>query len=548
MGAAETGPGREGSGDPRPTADSGWSPLARPIFRALWIANVASMVGTWMHDVGAGWLMTSLAPDPFMVSLVQAATTLPVFLLALPSGALADIFDRRRLLLITHVWSSATAAALGFLTIFGVTSAGGLLALTFVLGLALALTAPAWLAVISELVPPPEVPAAVTLNGVALNVSRAVGPALGGLVIAAAGTGWVFLLNGASYLGVIAVLLRWKRPKVESTLPAERLVGAVRAGVRYVRHAPALRAVLLRAAGFIVPASAFWALLPLLARAELGRGPGGYGGLVATVGLGAVVGGAVLPGLRWHDRSGWLVPAAWSHFGPAILTVAHGRASLPVATALGLAGVAWISLLSSLNASAQVAVPAWVRGRALAVYLLVFFGGMAVGSAFWGNVARVTSIPAALDVAGAALVAGGLVAVRFRLPTLREDLTPSMHWRQTQQIPEALLERGPVVVSVEYRIDPASLADFTAAMGDLRRIRLRDGAIRWELYSDPEGEGTYLETFVVESWLEHLRQHERVTVADKSIQERCSRFHVGERPQRVTHFLAEPVPHRRARR
>lgn len=520
------------------------SPLAHPVFRALWIANVVSMVGTWMHEVGAGWLMTSLTPDPFLVSLVQAATTLPAFLLALPGGALADIFDRRRLLLATQAWACLVAGCLGALTLAGTSSAGVLLAFTFALGVGTALTAPAWLAVISELVPPSGLPAAVTLNGVAMNVSRALGPALGGLVIAAAGPGWAFLLNSVSYLGVVVVLFRWDRPRARRALPAERLFGAVRAGLRYVRHAPAFRAVLWRGGAFILPASAFWALLPLFARAELGQGPEGYGLMVGSVGLGAVLGGTALPKLRRRDRRQLHVPGAWLLFALTTASLSELRLFPLVCLVLGLTGVAWISLLSSLNTSAQLVVPAWVRGRAVAVYLIVFFGGMAAGSPLWGKVARATSTPTALALASAGLVVGLLATWRLPLSSEGEDLTPSLHWGELARVPEELLDRGPVVVSVDYRIDPEALVPFRAAMREMRRIRLRDGAMRWELYSDPDLPGRYLETFVIESWVEHLRQHQRITVADRKIEDLCHSFHRGEGAPKVTHYIAEPVPRR----
>ena len=279
-------------------AASAWVPLRRALFRALWIAAVASNVGTWIQDVSATWLMTSLASSPLMVALVQTASTLPIFLLALPAGALADIVDRRRLLLVTQSWMLLAAAALGVLTIAGATTPWGLLVLTFILGLGAAMNAPAWQAIIPELVPHVELPAAVALNSVGFNLARAVGPALGGLVVGAIGSGAAFLLNAASFLCVVGVLYGWRRAPRTSVLPAERVLGAIRAGVRYVRYAPALRAVFVRVAAVVVSASALWALLPVIARRELGLSSAGYGLLLGCFGAGAVAGATLLPAAR----------------------------------------------------------------------------------------------------------------------------------------------------------------------------------------------------------------------------------------------------------
>jgi MFS family permease/quinol monooxygenase YgiN len=528
-----------------PHRASGWAPLSRPVFRALWIANVASMIGTWVHEVGAAWLMTSMTADPLKVSLVQAATMLPAFLLALPAGALSDILDRRQLLLATQAWACAAAAALAAITLTGAMNVELLLALTFAVGLGAAASAPVWFAVIGELVPVSELPSAVTLNGVAMNVSRAVGPALGGVVIAAAGPGWAFALNAGSYVGVILVLHHWKRARQTSALPAERLLGAMKAGLRFVRHTPAMRAVLLRGGAFIFAASAFWALLPLLARAELGRGPQGYGIMVGSIGIGAVAVATVLPALRRRDPGNRVLALSWLFFAAAVLTIAHLRIFVAVCAVLVAAGACWMALLTGFNSGAQLAAPAWVRGRAISVFLLVVFGGIALGSVFWGYVARRTSVPTALDLTVVGLLAGLLATRKLRVSTGGQDLTPSPVWREIQPLPRPLLERGPVAVTVEYQIDPAALESFVEAMRELRHIRLRDGALRWELYSDPAEPGRYQEVFVVESWAEHLRQHDRITAADKEVLGRCHRFHLGEPRQKVSHWLAEPVSRKR---
>ncbi|MGH7492343.1 MAG: MFS transporter [bacterium] len=521
--------------DPQITA---WSPLRQPVFRALWIATVVSNIGTWMHDVGAGWLMTSLAPSPLMVALVQVATNLPVFLLALPAGALADVVDRRRLLLVTQGWMLAAAIVLGSLTIAGATTPWVLLSLTFVLALGTAMNAPAWQAITPELVSRQELPAAVTLSGIGINVARAVGPALGGLIIAATGPGVVFLLNGVSFLGIITVLYHWRRPPRESVLPAERFIGAMRAGMRYVRHAPALQAVLIRAGAFILFGSALWALLPSLARFELGQGPGGYGILLGLVGLGAIGGATILPRLRQKVAVDKLVIVTTILFAGILSTLAFVRDFVILGVTMFVAGAAWMALLSSFNTAAQTVLPAWVRARALSVYLLIFFGGLAGGSALWGIVATHAGISRAFIFAALGVIASLLTTVRYRLVAGKMlDLTPSLHWPAPAVVNAIEPEHGPVLVMIEYRIDPAQARDFADAMRDMRKLRLRDGAINWGIFADAADPSRYVETFIAESWVEHLRQHERVIVADREIEARVRAFHQGAAPPVVSHFV-----------
>lgn len=521
------------------------APLRVPVYRALWIAALASNVGTWMQDVGAAWLMTTLAPSPGMVALVRAASSLPMFLLALPAGALADVVDRRVLLLITQAWMLLAAATLGILTLMGVTTPWLLLGVTFTLGLGTALNAPAWQAIIPELVPRAQVASAVSLNSVSINLARSVGPAIGGMLIAVAGPGWTFLVNAVSFCGVMVVLYRWRRQRRESVLPAERIIGAMRAGLRYVRHAPAVRVVLLRSSVFIIFGSSLWALLPSLARFELGRGPAGYGILLGFFGVGAVAGAGLVPRLRTRLSMNDLVRMASLVFAVSLMLLAWVR--LPGVTDLLMiaAGAAWLILLSTFNSSLQTLVPAWVRGRALAVSILVFFGGMACGSVLWGYVAELSGLPTALAIAAFGVLAGAIITWRYRLHSGEElDLSPSVHWPMPVTAPEPELEEGPVVVMLEYRIDPAQQRNFARVMHKVSRIRRRDGAIRWELLRDVADPNSYIETFVVESWVEHLRQHERVTVADRAVLDKAKAFHTKATPPVVTHYLVEPARRR----
>jgi MFS family permease len=520
-----------------------WSPLRRPVFRALWIAGLASNLGTWVQNVGAAWLMTSLAPEPFVVALVQAASNLPFFLLAIPAGALADVVDRRRLALVALAWLSASSALLAGLSFAGAIGPAALLALTFAIGVGSALLAPAFAAIVPELVPREEIEPAVSLGGISMNAARAVGPALGGFVVAAAGTGATFALNAASFLAVMAVLARWRREPPERTLPPEELIGAMRAGMRYVRHSPPLRTVLVRTGAFALPASAIWALLPLYARDQLALGPTGYGMLLGFFGVGAVGGGLMLHRTRrWLGIEGLATGAALA-FAASHLVLAAVHALAPVAFALFVAGGAWTSLLSTLSAAAQMAIPSWVRARALATHMLVIFGGLAVGSAAWGALAGFVGVPRTFALAALAVALGRLATWRRRLSEgAGSDLAPAPRWPDPLLVRSFEPGRGPALVTVEYEIDPAEAEAFAHAMGRLGAIRLRDGAIRWGLWGDVEQPGRVLESFVVESWLEHLRQHERITAADREVQAIAHTFHRGAEPPRVRHYIHEQVP------
>ena len=520
-----------------------WSPLRRPVFRALWIASLASNLGTWAQNVGAAWLMTSLAPEPFVVALVQAASNLPFFVLAIPAGALADVVDRRRLALVALAWLSASALVLAGLAYAGHVGPGTLLALTFAIGLGSALLAPTFAAIVPELVPREEIEPAVSLNGISMNAARAAGPALGGFVVAAAGPGATFALNAASFLAVLAVLARWQREKPERTLPPEELIGAMRAGVRYVRHSPGLQTVLVRSGAFALPASAIWALLPLYARDQLALGPTGYGVLLGFFGVGAVGGGVMLHRThRWLGIEGLATGAALAfaaaHFA---LAEVHG---LPLAAcALFVAGGAWTSLLSTLSAAAQMAIPSWVRARALSIQMLVTFGGLALGSAAWGALAGAIGVPAAFAWAALAVALGRVLTWRWRLGEGAElDLAPAPRWPDPLLVRSFEPDRGPALVTVEYEIDPADADAFASAMRGLGAIRLRDGAIRWGLWGDVEHPGRVLESFVVESWLEHLRQHQRITAGDRAVQAIAHAFHRGAEPPRVRHYVHEKLP------
>src|SRR3989449_9569477 len=521
------------------TAESAWAPLSHPVFRALWIASLISNVGTWMQNVGAAWTMTSLSPSPLMVALVQSATSLPVLLVGLPAGAVADIVDRRRLLIVTQTWMLAAAALLAVLAFADVMTATLLLALTFALGIGVAMNTPTWQAITGELVPPSELMRAVALNALPINIGRAIGPALGGILVAASGPALVFALNAASFVAVLVVVYRWRRETPRTVLPAERVIGATRAGMRYARHAPPVVAVLVRTGVFIVCASAFWALLPVIARQDLGLSALGYGLLLGCFGLGAIAGAAFLPRLKRRLEVDAVVALATIVFALVSAVTAVWRFVPGIGIAMIPGGVAWIALIASLNGAAQTAAPEWVRARALGIYLLVFQGGLGVGSALWGLAAQHVGVAIALASSACAAVVGLAAIRRWPLRAVTTlDLAPSAHWPEPHLDVVPAPDEGPVRVEVEYRIDPSQADGFTQAIRDLEPIRRRDGAVNWAVYQDPGQKGRYVESFIVESWVEHLRQHERVTLSDRAVEERIRRFHVAATPPAVTHLIA----------
>ncbi len=517
-----------------------WAPLRHSKFRALWIATLISNTGTWMQTTATAWLMTLLDPSTVMVSLVQTAISLPAFLLALPAGALADVFDRRRMILFTQAWMLTAAAALGFLTIADLTTPWMLLTLTLLLGLGSALNGPAWQAIVPELAPRTEIAAAVALNSASFNVARSIGPALGGLLIVATGPGVVFLLNAASYLAVMLVLFFWRRIPEQSDLPPERIAGAMKKGVRYVRYEPFLRAILVRATSFMTGGIVLIAVLPLFARNELGVDSVGYGILLGTFGVGAVAGAAVLPEVRRRMEIDALIVASTLLFAAVLIGLAVFHHFIFACALLVLGGAIWLALIATFNSTIQTMVPSWVRGRVMAVYILTIFGSMAFGSLLWGSIAAFVGIPATFAIAALSMIAGLAPIARFRLPAMEEqDHTPSNHWPAPTLAAKA--DNGPVLVSIEYRIEPDRWSEFRTALLKLRDIRFRGGAIRWNLYVDAADPTRYVESFLVESWIDHLRQHQRVTVSDREIERNVHSFHTGSTRPRVTHFFVKSL-------
>ncbi|WP_250002972.1 MFS transporter [Actinoplanes sp. M2I2] len=518
-------------------APSAWAPLRVAAYRNLWLALLASNIGTWMQTVGAQWLLVEQSGTDTLVAVVQTASTLPIVLLALPSGALADTLDRRRLLIAVQSFLVAVGVLLTVLTLTGRMPPALLLTLTFALGAGQALTAPAWQALIPDLVPRPQLASASALGAISMNLARAVGPAIAGVLIARTGPGVVFALNAVTFALFTFVLWRWHPPAADLTAVPERFAAAVRAGGRYVRHSPVVRRILLRATLFLLPGSALWALLPLVASRRLGLGSGGYGILLGAVGVGAVIGALLLPRLRARWSMNTLLLVAGILFTLVLAVLGLVRSELAVVLVLLPAGVAWVMVLSSVNAAMQLFLPNWVRARGLAVYQMVFAGAQAVGALAWGALSDTSGLVAA-HVAAAGLMAVGVVTLRWwpMLNTAGMNRDPAAYWPEPHLELDPDDHDGPVLVTVRYPVRAEREREFAVAMRAVRRSRLRTGAVQWGLFRDGEKPDCFVEAYLVPSWDEHQRQHAgRLTGADREAEERALRLADG--PPQATHLL-----------
>ena len=521
---------------PQQPTRSLWRPLRTPIFRDLLLADIASDVGTFMQGVGAAWLMVSLGAGPMYVALIQTAATLPFFLFALPAGSVGDIVDRRRLILFTETWMVCVAIVLAVVTLTGTITPWLLLALTFALSAGDAFETPTWRAILPELVTKDDLPAASALNGIEFNIARAVGPALAGVLIAAAGVGITFMVNVVSFVGVIIVVARWKRSVHERSTPRESVGGATIAAIRYVRYSPTIRMLILRSGVVMFFASASFALLPTIAH-QAGNGAIGYGVLLACFGAGAI-GGAML---MQRARARWSTEAIGAMavvvLGSGIVATGRVHTLGGLMVVLFVSGAGWLVFISLVSALVQNLAPDWVRARVLAIYMLASQGGLAAGSALWGSVAARAGVESALLWAGLGTIATSMLGFVARLPNITADVSPWNHWRVPAIAGAAApeLAQGPVLVTVEYRVDPQHVPSFLRAIHRLGRVRRRDGAFRWGIFRDVEQPEVYLEIFLVGSWGEHLRQHDRLTQADREPEESLRSYARGE--PKVRHLI-----------
>ena len=509
-----------------------------------------SNVGGWMQTVAAQWLMLSLTASATYVALVQTAAGLPVVLFAVLAGTIGDLVDRRKFLLITQSLMLVAAAALGALAIAGLVTPWVLLALIFAVGTGQALTSPTWQTLQPELVSPPERVQAISLGSVNQNLARAVGPAIGGILLAATNAGTVFLVNAATFAAVIAVLAAWhSATRASDALPREHVGEAVRAGGRYVAASPALRAILIRAGLFIFFASAIWALLPLTAQSALHLGSGGYGLLLGSVGIGAVAGAGLLPRLRARGSPDVLLAAGSIGLAAVALLLAYAHLAAVAALALVVGGACWILALSTLSSLYQLSLPRWIKARGMSYYLVVFQGGNAVGAAVMGIAATHAGLSPTLTIAAAGLALGPLAGLAWRFQPMKpEDLLPAGDWPAPHLAgpasPDCDGPAGPVLVTVEYRARPDTAADLLAALRDTRYSRRRTGATSWRSWRDASDPDRILEEFVVASWPEHLRQHERVTRRDQARLDRIREMTDPAQPVTVTHWLTPTPPPR----
>jgi MFS family permease len=524
------------------TDESALAPLRRPGFRAAWSALAGSQLVIWMNTVGAVTVIAALSDSPTLIALVQTANSVPAVLLALVMGSVADIVDRRRFAVVSQGWMLLSVTALAVLTITEVVTPGLALALTFALGAGMATTFVIYQALTQDFVPRGELPAAVALNGVAINLARAIGPAVAGLIIAAFSAGALFAVEAGLLVAIVGLVVARVRPPGPARASGERFGPAVRAGVRFVRFSPPVRTVLLRGAAFSVSASALWALLPVVALGRLGLSESSFGLLMGCVGTGAILGATMLPRLRRRYPFDRMIALASLGLAGGLIALAYVPWAELVAVTLLFTGACWLMVLSSLNTSAQRVAPGWVRARTLAAFQLVMQGGLAIGSLTWGLVTGAASVELALTLAAVGLVLGVALARRWPLAgSERNDLSPAGVWSDPNVDIEPRPDDGPVLITVEYDVEPDEAERFVVAMQELRRIRRRDGGYRWGLYADLERPGAYLETFLVDSWSAHLRQHERLTVADLEVTKLTRSFHRGEEPPEVRHMLWAPA-------
>jgi predicted MFS family arabinose efflux permease len=510
--------------------------FAHPAFAIVWTASTCALIGISMYDTASGWLMTTFGLDPFEVALLHAATTLPIFLFTLPAGAIADIVDPRRMIIAVSYAIAALMAIFAAAVSLDYASPLVLLLATFVLSAAWALNIPAWLSIVPQLVPKPLIPGAIAAHSVGYNLSRTIGPTLGGLIIMKIGVAAPFWIFVAANLAVIAALTWWRAPpRRAASLRAERLSSALRTGLRHASNNRLLWATLARTIAIYPFTAAYWGLLPLIAR-RTGEGAEHYGVLLSAISIGAILGSLGHEKLLRRFGADWLVA-----FGTivTVLALALFAFAHELVVALGaclLAGVAWVNNLTCLYTSAQSVLPDWVRGRGLAVFLTVIYGTMTLSSAAWGEIAEGTGLPAALLIAAGGAIAAIPLTWRWKLQQGGLDLSPSQHWSLPETREEIDHDRGPVMVKIEYRIDPKDSAAFVRALDELGFERRRDGAFAWGIFEDAGDLGRYEEAYLIESWLELMHLRERVTNADRVLEDEIREMLIA--PPRIEFLIA----------
>ena len=515
---------------------SAWLPLRLPTFRMLWLVWLASNICMWMNDVAAAWIMTSLTSSPTLIAMVQTASAMPVFLLGLPSGALADIVDRRRYFMVTQFWIATNAAVIFTVSLSGGLTAPVLLMLVFSNGIGLAMRWPVYAAILPELLPRDELPAGLALNAVAVNGARVVGPLVAGAIITSAGSEYVFALNFLVSIVAGFVLWRWKREVKPSVLPGERFIGAMRLGWQFVRESQRMRNAIVRTATFFLHSTALLALIPLVAT-RLGGGAGEYTLLFSCLGVGAIFSAMQLPRMRGRWNRDQIAVGGSILHAFAMAGVAFAPNTWFAAPAMFAGGMGWIVVANSVTVAAQLALPDWVRARGMSLYQMAIMGGSALGAFVWGRLAEYTSVPTSLAIAAASMLIF-LGLTKDRTLEGSEDHTPTHPFPEPVPAFAMHLDDGPVLVTVEYFIDPGRAAEFDAVMAETRGSRLRAGAVSWSLFEDLERPGRFVEFFVCDTWADYLRRFDRFTAADEKLHERRHALHIAEGPPKISRHVA----------
>ncbi|WP_256751517.1 MFS transporter [Mesorhizobium sp. Mes31] len=530
--------------DEKPESDgaSALAPFRHGIFRAVWAASLVSNFGGLIQGVGAAWMMTTIATSSYQVALVQASTTLPIMLFALVAGAIADSFDRRKVMLVAQTFMLVVSVLLTLFTYSGLITPWTLLAFTFLIDSGTALNSPSWQASVGDIVPRNKVPAAVALNSMGFNLTRSVGPAIGGIIVAAAGAAAAFAANAVSYIGLIVVLARWKPDVPVSTLPRESLGAAMGAGLRYVAMSPNIGKVLVRGAAFGFSAGAVLALLPLVARDVVKGDALTYGIMLGAFGIGAVGGALISVRLRQLLSSETMVRSAFAGFAVCAFNAAVSHHAWQTSLGLLVGGACWVIALSHFNVTVQMATPRWVVGRVLSVYQTATFGGIALGSWIWGVVADAHGAETALIAASIAMLAGGAIGLLLPLPQHQVlNLDPLNRFKEPHLALDLKPRSGPIAIMIEYIIRDEDVPEFLATMAERGRIRRRDGARNWTLARDLENPAIWIEHYHTPTWLEYVRHNGRITHADAVVGERLRALHSGDEPPRVRRMIERPT-------
>lgn len=518
-----------------------WSPLRRPAFRGLWIGSAIYFTGNAMQVMAASWLMVEVTGSSFLAALVQTAVFLPMFLLALPAGVLADTTDRRRLIVASLVTQASVVALLALLALLGWAGPGTVLLFTFAAGCCTALLSPAWNTGVADAAPREDLPQAITAMSIAWNSARALGPSIAGFVFAALGAGWVFAVTVLSALVMLQAVRRWPpKAHAQSRLPPERLWGGTLAGLRYARHSPIILAQVLRTVAYSGAGSALWALLPAIAAQQLGLGATGFGFLMGCLGTGAVAAGLVLGRVRAALGLERLVAIGSVVYAAVMAVTALVHLPWVVFVALALGGGAWMSVMATFNTATQSSAPPWVRSRAVALHTVSALGSFALGSALWGAVSGLAGLPVTLCIAALAMLAGIFLARPFPLRIGEQlEVTPVAHWEELFIQDEPAPDDGPVAVELSYRVRDGEAQEFLHAITQLRATRQRDGATIWRVYRDLGDPSRYTERFIVGSWADYLHQRARATLADQALEARVREFLQDGEPVTMQHYIAE---------